>query len=265
MNARLLVLALSLAFAAGLALPSNANAQDLPLERGNQGSAVERWQSDLNLWFRFVTPQDRGPLVVDGVFGENTEDATEEFQRGQGLPRTGEVDARTRSTLDGVLSRLIATPYTERGLEWPLRIPDWFWPWARWYLGHTEFSGEARNPAVRPAAAPIPIPDWAWRRLGPYVGRDHEARAELLVRQRVGTLLAPVDQLSTTLRSERDPNWILMTGSHEGSEGAFAAWLRMRQDRWVPWHITRLAESDPNLRPTGAPCDLKPAFSEPEC
>ena len=200
---------------------------------------VARYQSNLNLWFRFVTPEDRGRLIVDGEFDSATRAATREFQRGQRLPVTGEADGRTRTTLDGVLTRLIATPFAQRELEWPLRIPGWFWPWARWYLGHAEFAGEARNPALRPAAAPRPIPDWAWRRLGPFLDRDEEARAQLLVRQRIAEVFAPVDEISTTLRSERDPYWILVTGSHEGPQGSFAAWLRMREGRWVPWRRAR--------------------------
>ena len=78
-------------------------------------------------------------------------------------------------------------------------------------------------------------------------------------------MFAPVERLSTTLRSERDPYWILVVGSHEGAQGSFAAWLRMREGRWVPWQITRLAGTDPNPRPSGAPCDMRPAFAEPEC
>ena len=48
----------------------------------------------------------------------------------------------------------------------PGRLPQWFWPWARWKLGHGEFSGaRAGSPATRPQRAPAKIPAWAWRRL----------------------------------------------------------------------------------------------------
>ena len=48
----------------------------------------------------------------------------------------------------------------------PGRMPQWFWPWARWKLGHAEFSGaRAGSPATRPRNAPARIPAWAWRRL----------------------------------------------------------------------------------------------------
>lgn len=47
---------------------------------------------------------------------------------------------------------------------WPVPLPKWFWPWARWYLGEGEFRNMARMTAHRPAA-PHRIPDWAFKRL----------------------------------------------------------------------------------------------------
>lgn len=49
--------------------------------------------------------------------------------------------------------------------RWPLPLPKWFWPWARWRLGREEYKrfGPAKGP--RPRSAPARIPDWAWRRL----------------------------------------------------------------------------------------------------
>lgn len=41
-------------------------------------------------------------------------------------------------------------------------VPAWFWVWARWYLGRSEFKGHARDPKLRPASAPKLIPAWAW-------------------------------------------------------------------------------------------------------
>lgn len=58
---------------------------------------------------------------------------------------------------------------------WPKPIPQWFWTWARWRLGHGEFKecGPAHGPS-RPGL-PVPPPGiswapggkhhWAWRRL----------------------------------------------------------------------------------------------------
>lgn len=54
---------------------------------------------------------------------------------------------------------------------WPTPIPDWFWTWARWYLGRGEFKGRAREPKLRPNDAPTKIPFWAWARLAVLVGQ----------------------------------------------------------------------------------------------
>ena len=45
---------------------------------------------------------------------------------------------------------------------WPIPVPAWFWPWARWRLGVAEYKiyGPA-NPDFRPASAPLPGPSWA--------------------------------------------------------------------------------------------------------
>jgi N-acetylmuramoyl-L-alanine amidase len=49
---------------------------------------------------------------------------------------------------------------------WPLPVPQWFWAWARWYLGRAEFADDGPRAAdVRPAAAPRYVPAWAWQRL----------------------------------------------------------------------------------------------------
>jgi hypothetical protein len=54
----------------------------------------------------------------------------------------------------------------ERTSPAPAATPRWFWPWARWRLGRSEFKrfGVA-SPSRRPEAAPATIPGWAWRRL----------------------------------------------------------------------------------------------------
>jgi len=275
MRRRMLVTAAALATAAAGALlaPATAAAQELPFQRGDTGPAVQRWQSDLNLWFRMVTPANRGPLQVDGIHGPNTEEATEEFQRGQGLPVTGEVDLRTRRTMDGVLSRQIPTAWQQRALEWPLVVPSWFWEWGRWYLGRSEYQGRARDQSVRPAAAPQVIPRWAWRRMNVMNGQPPERRAEAFARDRIRELTgAPAVTAHTSSRSDRDPYWALVTGEtgadRNGAEPmptGWAMWMRINANRWTGWQITRLRDDDPNLRPDWVPCDVRPAFSEPEC
>jgi len=48
----------------------------------------------------------------------------------------------------------------------PATTPRWFWSWARWRLGRSEFKPfGAANALRRPRAAPATIPAWAWRRL----------------------------------------------------------------------------------------------------
>lgn len=54
---------------------------------------------------------------------------------------------------------------------WPVPIPDWFFPWARWYLGRDEFDGHQQDPKRRPKGAPDTIPYWAWARLNVLVGK----------------------------------------------------------------------------------------------
>lgn len=270
MNARLIVLTITLTagVAASLVFPVDARAQ-LPLERGDTGPAVQRWQSDLNLWFRIVTPENRGPLEVDGIFGQLTEEATEEFQRGQGLSVTGEVDTRTRETMDGVLSRQIPTRWQQRALEWPLVVPDWFWDWGRWYLGRDEYEDRARDPAIRPAGAPTVIPRWAWRRMNVMNGQDPERRAAAFAQDRMHEIFGATGLgVSVTLRSERDPYWALVAGDKDVAGEApsgWAVWFRLNENRWTGWQITRLRDDDPNIRPDWVPCDIRPAFAQPEC
>jgi N-acetylmuramoyl-L-alanine amidase len=56
---------------------------------------------------------------------------------------------------------------------WPVPIPQWFWAWARWYLGRGEFADDRPQDAdVRPSAAPRYVPEWAWQRLRVLEGGD---------------------------------------------------------------------------------------------
>jgi len=58
------------------------------LERGSIGEAVERWQN-------FLIGQDLLKDVADGRFGQNTEDATKEYQKLKGLTPDGSVGPKT--------------------------------------------------------------------------------------------------------------------------------------------------------------------------
>ena len=63
------------------------------------------------------------------------------------------------------------------------------------------------------------------------------------------------------LRSTRDTDWALVTGS--AGRGIWAVWLRLEGERWRPEHALFDGRGDPS--PAAVPCDLKPPFSEPEC
>jgi hypothetical protein len=69
----------------------------LLLRRGDQGPAVQQWQSQL------VQAHDP-TLQTDGVFGPLTEAATIEFQRSRGLSADGVVGPQTRSGMQSALA-----------------------------------------------------------------------------------------------------------------------------------------------------------------
>jgi hypothetical protein len=48
---------------------------------------------------------------------------------------------------------------------WPLPIPRWFWPWAKWVRGRWKYPTQRAWRAARPKSAPQRVPDWAWVRL----------------------------------------------------------------------------------------------------
>jgi hypothetical protein len=72
-----------------------------PLDRGSEGPRVAQWQRDLNLVLK-------GQIVVDGRFGQATQQATAELQSANGLEATGVVDARTRRRMDELLPEFVA-------------------------------------------------------------------------------------------------------------------------------------------------------------
>jgi hypothetical protein len=67
-----------------------------------------------------------------------------------------------------------APPEAERTVRlWPRPVPNWFWVWARWYLGRAEFADDGpRVTAARPASAPRYVPAWAWQRLRVLMGGE---------------------------------------------------------------------------------------------
>jgi hypothetical protein len=48
---------------------------------------------------------------------------------------------------------------------WPLPIPKWFWPWAKWQRERMTYPSRAAWLAKRPESAKARVPDWAWVRL----------------------------------------------------------------------------------------------------
>jgi hypothetical protein len=52
-----------------------------------------------------------------------------------------------------------------RDKPWPLPVPRWFWPWAKWQRNRWKFRTQRAWRAARPKSAPRRVPDWAWVRL----------------------------------------------------------------------------------------------------
>jgi hypothetical protein len=71
------------------------------LRRGSEGPRVAEWQRDLNL------AREDG-VVVDGRFGQATQEATAALQRAQGLEPNGIVDGETRRKMDELLPEFVA-------------------------------------------------------------------------------------------------------------------------------------------------------------
>ncbi len=69
----------------------------MPLTLGDRGVYVERVQDYLN-YLSQIYPSIP-PLVLDGVFGDSTENAVKEFQEIVGFEPTGIVGSRTYSRL----------------------------------------------------------------------------------------------------------------------------------------------------------------------
>jgi D-alanyl-D-alanine carboxypeptidase/Putative peptidoglycan binding domain len=91
------------------------------LERGQPNIAceVQRWQ----FFLRRQGLTEAG--AIDGDFGEKTEGATMAFQAQAGLPRTGELDARTFDAAQGLGYRdLDERHYTDPGSGFPARPSD---------------------------------------------------------------------------------------------------------------------------------------------
>lgn len=52
-----------------------------------------------------------------------------------------------------------------RKKPWPIPIPKWFWPWAKWQRERALYPTRAAWMRKRPKAAPTRVPEWAWIRL----------------------------------------------------------------------------------------------------
>lgn len=75
------------------------------LQRGSQGTAVKQAQCELNWAFAFGSSKSYGNgafngLTVDGDFGNNTFNATEDFQRCAGDTVDGKIGPQTWSSLN---------------------------------------------------------------------------------------------------------------------------------------------------------------------
>jgi len=68
-------------------------------------------------------------------------------------------------------------------------------------------------------------------------------------------------KVGVTLRSQVRRSWSLVTGEY-GRRGLWAAWVRRTASGRYRVEIFRTRDFDPGAEP---PCDIKPAFSEPEC
>ena len=68
-------------------------------------------------------------------------------------------------------------------------------------------------------------------------------------------------RVTATLRSDVDRSWSLVTGSY-GRRGLWAAWAHRGSSGRYRVEIFRTRNFDPGDKP---PCDIRPAFSEPEC
>jgi peptidoglycan hydrolase-like protein with peptidoglycan-binding domain len=80
---------------------------------------------------------------------------------------------RLRTLLGGAPPREELPPPRLVRKIWPVPLPKWFWVWARWYLGRSEFAVDGpQNPHVRPPSAPRLIVEWAWRRLAVLQGEE---------------------------------------------------------------------------------------------
>jgi hypothetical protein len=81
---------------------SSSSAKGAVLKLGDHGSAVAKWQAQLNSWLR-ATGATLKPLPLDGVFGSATQAVTIALQKSRGLAADGVVGAKTRRALQAVL------------------------------------------------------------------------------------------------------------------------------------------------------------------
>jgi peptidoglycan hydrolase-like protein with peptidoglycan-binding domain len=84
-------------------LTVEAPGQAVLLRRGDRGELVAEWQSSLNRWLSVAEPA-ADPLVVDGEYGDMTDDVTRLFQFVNGVPVDGVVGSETRAAYASALT-----------------------------------------------------------------------------------------------------------------------------------------------------------------
>lgn len=70
-------------------------------------------------------------------------------------------------------------------------------------------------------------------------------------------------EVTDSYRSKRNRRWVLVNGTAGGGSRShlWSAWLRKRHGGWHMYRFADFAGADPS----GAPCDIRPAYSEPRC
>jgi hypothetical protein len=129
---------------------------------------------------------------------------------------------------DAAPARAASTP--AGAAAWPVPVPQWFWTWARWYLGRREFAEQPpQDPAARPGSAPSFVPQWAWRRLIVLVGGTPPPLPDATLR--IGDRGGAIERLQRALRSAR-----YAVGPIDGrfgprTEDAVIAWEKIHDSR----------------------------------
>ena len=87
-----------------------------------------------------------------------------------------------------------------------------------------------------------------------------ERVAKRVIERRYDTRIAEI----FSIRSRRDRRWALVTVFTRRGTG-IAAWLKRTDGVWRVRHTERAHDETRPPRSLRAPCDVQPAFSEPDC